>query len=50
VFDDVTDGSWDGLVEVFGEALQRHRFSELGRDGRVGILEARTGSAEVASG
>jgi methyltransferase family protein len=41
VFDDVTEGSWDGVVEVFGQALQNGSFADLGQDGRVGVLQAR---------
>lgn len=41
VFDDVTEGAWDGVVEVFGQALQDGSFVELGQDGRVGVLQTR---------
>lgn len=42
VFDDITE--WDGVVEVFTQALQDDSFVELGQDGRVGILQVRTAS------
>jgi len=47
VFDDVTE--WEGVVEVFRQALRDERFVELGQDGRVGILQVRgAGGAGVA--
>jgi methyltransferase family protein len=39
VFDDVEEGVWDGVVEVFARALRDGSFVELGQDGRVGVLQ-----------
>ena len=47
VFDDVTQ--WEGVVEVFGQALRDERFVELGEDGRVGVVEVR-GAGGAAAG
>jgi len=39
VFDDVTE--WEGVVEVFAQALEDEAFVKLGEDGRSGILQVR---------
>jgi len=48
VFDDVAQ--WEGVVEVFRQALRDERFVELGQDGRVGILQVRGAGAAGAAG
>jgi hypothetical protein len=39
VFDDVVDWEWHGVRGVFERVLEEHGCAELGRDGRLGILE-----------
>jgi hypothetical protein len=46
VFDDVS-ADWEGVVRVFSQALQDGGFVELGRGGRVGILQVGTTRGEV---
>lgn len=48
VFDDVTEGSWDGVVSVFESALQDEAFVELGQDGRVGVVQVRAARGEAS--
>jgi hypothetical protein len=47
VFDDVKD--WPGVAEVFRQTAQDDSFVELGQNGRVGILQARTARGAVAA-
>lgn len=42
VFDDITE--WEGVVEVFRQALQDDSFAEVGQDGRVWIPQVLTAS------
>lgn len=39
VFDDVTLDAWYGVEAIFGRALRDASFGELGKDGRVGVLQ-----------
>jgi len=39
VFDDVNERTFAGVVRVFERAAAEDRFSELGQDGRVGIVQ-----------
>jgi len=48
VFDDVAQ--WEGVVEVFRQALRDERFVEIGQDGRVGILQVRGARRAGAAG
>ena len=50
VFDDVTEGYWEGVAKVVRYALDDDSFVELGRDGRVAILQARTAPAPRSPG
>ncbi len=47
IFDDVGTAGWPGVGKVFGRVLGEHGFVELGHDGRVGILQLRTGPVTV---
>jgi hypothetical protein len=42
VFDDVVAWEWDGVREVFQRVLGEDHCTDLGRDGRLGILEVGT--------
>jgi len=48
VFDDITE--WEGVVAVFGQALQDDSFVRLGENGRVGVLQVGTEIAVTAAG
>lgn len=49
VFDDVTEGTWNRVVRVFSRALQEDAFEELGKDGRIGVLQVRPGRREASA-